>query len=211
MPIVSLAHKRGCTGKEENMMPSNFSWPLIVKLLIFLLASAGNVWISRASLRTPRSHGFYRFFAWEFMLILFLLNVDRWFTAPLAWNQWISWLLLFASLVPLAFGVRSLVKKGKPVDRRDGEPQLLAFEKTSALVTSGVYRYIRHPLYSSLLFLAWGIFFKSLTWPGAALTLAATVCLFATALADEAECVRFFGEAYREYMKRSKRFVPFLF
>ncbi len=94
---------------------------------------------------------------------------------------------------------------------REGEPQLLAFEKTSQLVTSGIYHYIRHPLYSSLLFLTWGIFFKSITLPGVVLTAAATIALILTARADEAECIRFFGENYAAYMRISKRFVPFLF
>jgi len=71
--------------------------------------------------------------------------------------------------------------------------------------------YIRHPLYSSLLFLAWGIFFKIPSWSGALLALMATLFLFATARADEAECIRFFGPAYEKYMKKTKRFVPFLF
>ncbi len=181
------------------------------KLLAFLVLSAGLIYISRASLRVPRSHGFYRFFAWEFILALFLLNVDIWFQDPFSWHQLISWCLLVACMVPLIFGVHSLTSRGKPVVQREAEPQLLAFEKTSSLVTSGVYHYIRHPLYSSLLFLTWGIFFKALTWPGLVLALAATLLLFATARADEAECLRFFGAPYQAYMKQSKRFVPFLF
>ena len=94
---------------------------------------------------------------------------------------------------------------------RKEDDQLLAFEKTTTLVTTGIYHYIRHPLYSSLLSLAWGIFFKAPTWLGALLAAAATVFLFATARADEAECVRFFGPAYQAYMKETRRFVPFLF
>jgi len=183
----------------------------MIHLIAFLGLSVVLTYISRASLRAPRSHGFYRFFAWEFMVALFLLNVDVWFQEPFSWHQVISWGLLFVCLVPLIFGVRSLTSLGKPVARRDAEPALLAFEKTSALVTSGIYRYIRHPLYSSLLFLTWGIFFKSVTGLGVLFAFAATLFLFATALADEAECIRFFGAAYQAYMKQSKRFVPFLF
>ena len=93
----------------------------------------------------------------------------------------------------LSFGIRSLRDQGKPVTQRDAEPQLLAFEKTSTLVTTGIYHYIRHPLYSSLLLLTWGIFFKDPTGPGVLLALAATLFLVATAKADEAECIRFFG------------------
>lgn len=183
----------------------------MIQLFAFILLSVILIYISRASLRAPRSHGFYRFFAWEFMLALFLFNVDVWFDDPFSWHQLIAWFLLFVCLIPLFFGIRTLTSKGKPGMQREAEPQLLAFEKTSALVTTGIYRYIRHPLYSSLLFLTWGIFFKSMTWLGIGLVLAATLFLFATALADEAECIRFFGTPYREYMQRSKRFLPFLF
>lgn len=97
------------------------------------------------------------------------------------------------------------------MQRRDGDVPLLAFEKTSTLVTTGIYHYIRHPLYSSLLILAWGVFFKDPSWLGGLLALAATLALIATAKADEAECIRFFGPAYQDYMQRTRMFVPFLF
>jgi protein-S-isoprenylcysteine O-methyltransferase Ste14 len=183
----------------------------MIKLIAFVVVSIGLIYISRASLREPRSHGFYRFFAWEFIVALFLLNMNAWFHNPLSWHQLIAWFLLIACIVPLVFGIRSLATQGKPVQQREGEPQLLAFEKTSTLVTTGVYHYIRHPLYSSLLFLAWGIFFKAPSWPGGLLAIAATLFLIATAKSDEAECIRFFGPAYQAYMKRTKMFVPFVF
>jgi len=179
--------------------------------ILFAVGSVGIGFISSKSLRVPGSHGFYRFFAWECILGLFCLNVRVWFRFPFAWHQLISWVLLVLSLAPLILGVRNLVGKGQSVPKREGEPELLAFEKTSQLVTSGIYHYIRHPLYSSLLFLAWGIFFKDITWPGGLLTLAATIFLLLTAKADERECLRYFGAAYREYMRRTKRFIPFLF
>jgi protein-S-isoprenylcysteine O-methyltransferase Ste14 len=181
------------------------------KVIAFVILSIGLVYISRSSLRAPRSHGFYRFFVWEFIVALVLLNIDVWFRAPGSWHQLISWFLLIVCLVPLIVGVRSLTARGKPVKQRDAEPQLLSFEKTSQLVTSGVYRYIRHPLYSSLLLLTWGIFFKAPGWLGLLLALATTLFLVATAKADEAECIRFFGSRYEAYMKQTKRFVPFVF
>ena len=167
--------------------------------------------ISWKSLQQTGSHGFYRFFAWEAILGLFLLNMDFWFRNPFAWHQIIAWTLLFASLIPLGFGVQALRARGKPDAVREGDPALLAFEKTTALVTTGIYHYIRHPLYSSLLLLAWGIFFKLPSWFGALLVAATTIFLFLTANADEQECIQFFGIQYKEYMKTTKRFIPFLF
>lgn len=181
------------------------------KWIVFVVVSALLGYISRASLRMPRSHGFYRFFAWECILVLFLLNVDFWFHNPFSWYPVVSWFLLVVSLVPLALGVYSLTTKGKPAQNRPDDRQLLAFEKTTQLVTTGVYHYIRHPLYSSLLVFAWGVFFKVPGWQGALLVLAASLFLLATAKADEAECIRYFGSSYAAYMKKTKRFVPFLF
>jgi protein-S-isoprenylcysteine O-methyltransferase Ste14 len=183
---------------------------LIAKLIIFILATLALAYISRASLSAPRSHGFYRFFAWEAIVVLFLLNMEVWFTDPLSWHQLISWIILVASLIPLILGVRQLRKSGKQNTSRDDTP-LLEFEKTTELVTTGIYHYIRHPLYSSLLFLAWGILFKDLSFPGLLLAGVATLLLDATARADETECISFFGPPYEEYMQHTKRFIPFLF
>ncbi len=180
------------------------------ELIAFVVLSGVLIYISRASLRVPGSHGFYRFFAWECILALVVLNIKMWLRSPLAWNQVISWVLLFGGLVPLYFGVRMLILRGKPTTLREGEPQLLAFERTSSMVTTGIYQYIRHPMYSSLLFLAWGVFFKAPGWFGFLLALASSVFLYLTAKADERECLRFFGEAYQTYIGKTKRFVPYI-
>ncbi len=178
-------------------------------LICFFVATAVLVYISRASLLHPLSHGFYRFFAWECILILFLLDYRRWFEDPLALHQILSWTLLIISLFLVLPGVRLLHQKGMANEQQRSEP-LLGFEKTTVLVTDGVYHYIRHPLYSSLLFLTWGIFFKDPSPFGVLLGLAATMFLILTARAEEREDISYFGEAYREYMQRTKMFVPYV-
>ena len=183
---------------------------LLVKTIVFLLATAALIYVSRASLAIPRSHGFYRFFAWETILILVLLNVGVWFHEPFSWPQLISWPLLTISLFLVIHGVHLLKKIGRP-DARRQDASLVAFEKTTTLVEEGAYRHIRHPLYSSLLFFTWGVFFKDPSWAGGVLAGTATLFLVATARVEEAEDIRFFGAAYREYMKRTKMFIPFLF
>ena len=183
----------------------------MLKLIIFIAFSAGLVYVSRASLRVPLSHGFYRFFAWEFILILFFLNFELWFRDPFSIRQLISWFLLLTSLVPLALGVHQLRTLGKPDPQRRGDVPLIGIEKTTQLVTTGVFKYIRHPLYSSLFFLAWGVFFKNPSWAGGCLALGAAAFLLAVAKVEEEENIRYFGPAYQEYMQETKRFIPFLF
>ena len=182
----------------------------MLRWTIFGIASLLLIVISWRSLLHPRLHGFYRFFAWELILALFLMNVSFWFYDPFAWNQLIAWSLLLLSLIPLVSGVHSLRTRGKPIRKREGDSALLGFEKTTNLVTNGIYHYIRHPLYSSLFLLAWGIFFKSPSWQGMVLAGATTGFLIATAKADEIECTQFFGIKYQEYMKNTKMFIPYV-
>jgi protein-S-isoprenylcysteine O-methyltransferase Ste14 len=181
------------------------------KMVVFIAVSLVLIYISRASLRTTRSHGFPRLLAWECMLALFLFNVDFWFIQPFAWNQIIAWALLFLSLIPLGYGVHFLRTRGRPTTRRSSDPALLSFEKTTQLVTSGIYKFIRHPLYCSLLLLTWGMYFKHPEITGFTLSATASIFLFFTAKADEEECLQFFGDEYEEYMQRSKMFIPYLF
>jgi protein-S-isoprenylcysteine O-methyltransferase Ste14 len=131
-----------------------------------------------------------------------VLNLHGWFANPFAWYQIVSWILLIASIIPIIYGVVLLRTVGKPTDE---------LEATTRLVTGGIYRYIRHPLYASLLYLAWGIFFKSPSLLEGCLAAVATAFLYATARADEAECLVKFGEEYAGYMKKSKMFIPFVF
>jgi protein-S-isoprenylcysteine O-methyltransferase Ste14 len=183
----------------------------MLKTVLFVAATAGIVYISRASLRAPRSHGFYRFFAFEAILALILLNVEYWFWNPFSLQQIISWIFLIASAFLVVHAVHLLRMIGKPAAQRRGDEAAIAFEKTTRLVAVGAYKYIRHPMYSSLLFLAWGVLFKNLSWPSTILALAATVFLVATAKAEEAENIRFFGTSYQTYIKQTTRFIPFLF
>ena len=183
---------------------------LLVKVVVFLGATAGLATVSRGSLRDARSHGFYRFFAWEAILVLILLNLDVWFRDPASWYQIVSWCLLLVSLFLVVHGVHLLKRIGKPDERREDDT-LVGIERTTALVTVGAYRYIRHPLYSSLLFLGWGVFFKAPSWIGGLLALAATLFLVATARIEEAENAAFFGPAYEAYKEQTRMFIPFLF
>jgi protein-S-isoprenylcysteine O-methyltransferase Ste14 len=180
------------------------------QIIGFIVGTVFFVYISRHMLARPQVHGFYRFFAWECMLALILLNLPHWGDNPLSYNQLVSWLFLLISIVLVVHGVHLLKVIGKP-DPARAEADLLAFEKTSRLVTVGIYKYIRHPLYASLIFLAWGAFLKLPSLPGLLLVLAATFLLFLTAKRDEGECRQYFGDAYQTYMQNTKMFIPFLF
>jgi protein-S-isoprenylcysteine O-methyltransferase Ste14 len=153
------------------------------------------------SIKDKRYHGIARFFSFESIFILFLLNWRLWFRNPFSWNQLIAWILLFSSIYPVVAGYLLLKRKGKS----EKTP-----ENTTILIKSGIYHYIRHPLYCSLLLLGTGIMFKD---PGSFQLIAGSVniiALFFTAKIEEKEMLVRFGNQYADYMKETKMFIPFI-
>ena len=65
-------------------------------------------------------------------------------------------------------------------------------------------------MYSSLLFLAWGALLKSVSISTLVLAGVATLAMATTAKVEEAENLDRFGQEYQDYMKRTRRFVPFV-
>jgi len=183
----------------------------LVRVAIFLGASAAIVQLSWRPLRDVRAHGFYRFFAFELLAALILLNAPMWLRDPLSGRQLVSWLLGAVSIGLAIEGFRLLRAIGRPAPAAAGSTNL-AFENTTTLVTEGAYRWIRHPLYASLLALVWCAYLKD-PWAIAGVVLAAGASgfLIATAVAEERENLARFGAAYAAYMKRTRRFVPFVF
>lgn len=183
---------------------------MVVSLVLFLIGSVVIAVISRKSLKDPHCHGFYRFFAFEFLLILVILNVPFWFDNPFAWNQTISWLLLLCSLMLIIHSTDLIFILGLSEGAVPHSPNL-AFENTTRLLKVGAFRFIRHPMYMSVILLAWGVAMKAPSLQSLCLALMVTVFLFATGKVEERENIERFGEEYRRYMKQTRMFVPFLF
>jgi protein-S-isoprenylcysteine O-methyltransferase Ste14 len=179
------------------------------KLIIFGILSVVIIIISWRTLFNVKSHGFYRFFSWECLLWLFINNAQYWFYKPFRYPQVYSWFLLIFSAYFVVAGLILMKKFGKPKKVRD-QKNLFQFEETSELVDTGIFKHIRHPMYSSLLFLTWAVFLKSPTEALFYVSLFSSVCLYFTAIFDEKDCIKYFGDKYMQYMKRSKMFIPYV-
>jgi len=183
----------------------------MLRAVLFFAASVALLPLSWRSLRHPRTHGFYRFFAFESLLALILLNAPLWFRKPFSARQWVAWCLGAASIVLAIEGFRLLHLIGRP-GPSSAQSANLPFENTTQLVTTGAYRWIRHPLYASLLALAWSAYLKHpLEVCSILLTLSTSGFLLAAAVAEERENLQRFGAAYACYMRSAKRFIPFVF
>jgi protein-S-isoprenylcysteine O-methyltransferase Ste14 len=153
------------------------------------------------SLRYKRYHGIARFFAFESVFILVLLNYKAWFINPFSLFQVISWILLILSAYIVIAGYLLLKRKGKPDSN---------FENTSVLVKTGIYGYIRHPLYLSIFLLGTGIMLKDPHLVQLVLGAINLIAVYITARIEENEMIVKFGDDYRIYMKETKLFIPFI-
>ena len=178
-------------------------------LLLCTLVVGAKGRFSWRALSNPRIHGFYRFFVFEGILLLILLNHPYWFEDPFSPLHLFSWFLLFTSIVFVVESLRMLKRSGGHAEREE-MPENLPFENTVHVVDSGIYRFVRHPMYSSLLFLGWGAFLKHITSVNIVLILLVSCLLFTVAKVEEGENIDFFGTAYKDYMQRTRMFIPWL-
>jgi protein-S-isoprenylcysteine O-methyltransferase Ste14 len=180
------------------------------RIALFVFGTLFFMIVSKNPLKNVRSHGFYRFFVFEGILTLVCLNLPFWFYDPLSYLQLLSWFFLSVSAALVFQGLYQLKTKGGS-RRANAQAENFAFENTTRLVVTGTYKYIRHPMYSSLLFLALGTFLKHISPFGGGLVVVVCACLLATAKIEETENCTYFGPAYSDYMKRSRMFIPFFF
>ncbi|HET9589785.1 MAG TPA: isoprenylcysteine carboxylmethyltransferase family protein [Anaerolineales bacterium] len=83
-----------------------------------------------------------------------------------------------------------------------------ATRREHKLVTSGPYRWVRHPLYTvgSSMFVAFGMMADN--WFIALLGILAFIAMAIRTPREEANLIDKFGDDYRDYMKRTGRFLP---
>jgi protein-S-isoprenylcysteine O-methyltransferase Ste14 len=95
----------------------------------------------------------------------------------------------------LTFGMRSFHYAANPTE--------------GGLVTTGPYRYLRHPIYAAALLFLWTGVVVNASLLGVALGLVATAML-ALRIAFEERLVRQRYPEYGDYARRTKRVIPFI-
>ena len=111
----------------------------------------------------------------------------------------IGMVLGVAGLVLILAGWRTIYKAYWSKDRGEG-----------ALVTGGIYRYIRHPQYTGLMLMSLGMILDWATLPMLILLPVMAVVYYRLAKREENDMIAEFGDEYRAYMLRTRRFVPYV-
>jgi len=74
-------------------------------------------------------------------------------------------------------------------------------------VARGVYRYSRHPIYAALVLIYLGVGIASASWIFLLVTIIWVVLFGISAKDEERHCLEKYGDAYREYMDRTPRWL----
>jgi len=85
----------------------------------------------------------------------------------------------------------------------------LALREHHTLVTSGVYRSIRHPMYTAIFLTSVGQLLVTSNWLAGPFQLCVFTLMFFLRLGPEERMMREkFGSQYEAYMRASKRLIP---
>ena len=87
------------------------------------------------------------------------------------------------------------------------------WSKTSGkgkVVKTGIYRYIRHPQYTGFMMITFGMILEWATLPMLLMWPFIIWLYVRLAKKEEHDMIDEFGEEYRNYMKKTKRFIPFI-
>jgi protein-S-isoprenylcysteine O-methyltransferase Ste14 len=136
---------------------------------------------------------------------VYLINPQWMAWSKIGLPDWVRWLGVLVGIL-CVLGVYWLFS-----NIGSGITPTSATRKEHKLVTKGPYRWVRHPLYTvgSSMFVAFGMMANN--WLIAALGVLTFILMAIRTPKEEANLIEKFGDEYREYMKRTGRYLPKLF
>ncbi len=79
------------------------------------------------------------------------------------------------------------------------------------LITSGIYRYIRNPMYMGQIIFLIGLTLTLRSILAALITLGTMIWFHFRVLREEGRMIELYGDSYTGYMRQTKRWIPGLF
>ena len=134
--------------------------------------------------------------------LIYLINPQWMSWSKIGLPEWARWLGVGLGLINLGL-IYWLFNS-----IRSGITPVSATRKNHQLVTHGIYRWVRHPLYTigSMLFAFFGLMADN--WFFMLLAALAFTAMAVRTPKEEANLIEKFGDEYRNYMKRTGRFLP---
>ena len=138
---------------------------------------------------------------WPIAVVIASLVANAFGVLPLPVAGWLSYPLC-ALLGILGISVLALGLKASSL-------RVIFGRDRSALITVGIYSYVRHPVCLSCVLLAFSAAIGLKSIPGLAVAAVSLVVAYLRAsLSEEPELERRFGSEYREYRRKVGMFIP---
>jgi len=133
----------------------------------------------------------------------YVINPNWLAFADLSLPLWFRWTGVGIALIGFGLLQWSQVTLGKSWS---DTPRMM---KEQTLITSGPYRTIRHPIYTAFILILGSSLFISANWLIGLCWIGMTILEVASRIGfEESLMLEFFGEQYREYMKKTGRLLP---
>jgi protein-S-isoprenylcysteine O-methyltransferase Ste14 len=136
-------------------------------------------------------------------VIAFVINPSWLAFARLAFPAWLRWGGVALTLAGFALLQWAQVSLGKSWS---DAPRMM---KEQVLITSGPYQFIRHPIYTAFILILGSALLISANWFIGLAWLGMTVLEVASRIGfEESLMLEYFGDLYRDYMKKTGRLLP---
>ena len=136
-------------------------------------------------------------------MLIYVLKPDWLVWAALSFPLWLRWIGVGIALAGFALLQWAQITLGRSWS---DAPRML---KEQALITSGPYQFIRHPIYTAFILILGSTFLISANWLIGLTWAGMTILDIASRIGcEESLMVEYFGDRYREYMKKTGRLLP---
>ncbi len=115
----------------------------------------------------------------------------------------LGWTAAALSVIGVAFAIWARMRLGRNWSPRP------AIKEHHELVTTGPYAYVRHPIYTGLILMAFGTALSGSIW-GIGIFIVASLIFILRINKEEKIMLELFPNEYPQYQKRTKRLVPFI-
>ncbi len=120
--------------------------------------------------------------------------------------------LVVLGVIGIALSIWSIVYmkvvgKGNPMDAFNHE----VAPRTSELMTGGPYKICRNPMLLGVFIFSIGLVIFLWSWQSLAIFIAYVAIMMVQVSREEKRLEEDFGDAYREYKKKTKKIIPFVF
>lgn len=173
-------------------------------MIFFIFAASGN--------KSEKEDGFSKYFAMITLFgflpgIQYTIAMGRSGVGNFSWGfpiiSYVGFFLFFLGVVIHLTGILTLKKQWSLV---------VAVSDDHQLIDTGIYKFIRHPIYAAIFLELLGFSLALANWIPILIIVFPNILSFGYRICVEEKVLRkHFGEKYTNYERRTRRFIPWIF